>query len=141
MFGDELQMLGMKLGVHNHTPEMLSGAREFHGNFRETDPKTVGFCYDVDWVFRGGVQPAEALASYGERVVSWHLRQSREKIWWEDLDTGDIDYQAIADHVKEHQLPQVFTVELALEPGTKITRSVVENHARSREFVRRTFSA
>ncbi|HEX8312138.1 MAG TPA: TIM barrel protein [Chthoniobacteraceae bacterium] len=137
--GDELNMLGLKLGIHNHTPEMVNGAREFHANFKGTDPKTVGFCYDVHWVYRGGVQPAEALAAYGERIVSWHLRQSRDEIWWEDLDTGDVDYGFIANYAREHRLPQVFTVELALESGTKITRSVVENHARSREFIRRVF--
>jgi hypothetical protein len=36
-------------------------------------------------------------------------------------------------------LPPIYSVELALEDGTKITRSAVENHRRSREFVRRVF--
>jgi hypothetical protein len=74
-------------------------------------------------------------------VVTWHLRQSRDGIWWEDLDTGDIDYAAVAQYAKEHHLARRFSVELALEPGTKITRSVVENHRRSREFVRRVFES
>lgn len=139
--GAGLKELGLQLGVHNHTPEMADGAREFHANFRQTKPEEVGFCYDVHWVFRGGVSPSEALAAYGPRIVSWHLRQSREKIWWEDLDTGDIDYAAIARYVREHELPAIYTVELALEPGTRITRSVVENHARSRAFVQRVFGA
>jgi hypothetical protein len=71
--------------------------------------------------------------------VTWHLRQSRDRVWWEDLDTGDVDYAAVARYAKEHRLPRRFSVELAIEPGTKITRSVVENHRRSREFVQRTF--
>jgi len=137
--GQGLLKLGMRLGVHNHTPEMQDGAKEFHANFKLTDPKSVGFNYDVHWVFRGGIQPADVLRDYGTRVVSWHLRQSRDKIWWEDLDTGDIDYAAIAAYVKEHKLPQIYSVELALEGGTKITRSAVENHRRSREFVRQVF--
>jgi len=72
-------------------------------------------------------------------VVSWHIRQSRNKIWWEDLDEGDIDYTAVAKWIGERQLARVFTVELALENGTKITRSAIENHRRSREFVRKVF--
>ena len=32
-----------------------------------------------------------------------------------------------------------FTVELAIEKGTRVTRSAVANHQRSREFVRRVF--
>jgi len=140
-FGQGLNALGLKLGVHNHTPEMANGAREFHYNFDHTGAGVVGFCFDVHWVWRGGVQPLDALREYGLRVVTWHLRQSRQGIWWEDLDTGDIDYAAVAQYAKDHQLARRFSVELALENGTKITRSVVENHRRSREFVRRVFGA
>ena len=120
--GRGLKDLGMRFGVHNHTPEMKSKAREFHANFRGTKAGIVDFCFDVHWVFRGGVMPLEALRDYGDRVVTWHLRQSREKIWWEDMDSGDVDYPAIAKVVAERRLPAVYTVELALEPGTKITR-------------------
>jgi len=141
VFGEKLRELGMRLGIHNHTPEMANGAKELHSNFERTDPRTVGFCYDVHWVFRGGVMPQDALAKYGARIVSWHLRQSREKIWWEDLDSGDVDYEFIAKYAHEHSLAPFYTVELAIEAGTKITRIVVENHARSRTFVRRVFGA
>jgi inosose dehydratase len=85
--------------------------------------------------------PQDALQAYGSRIVSWHLRQSRNGIWWEDLDSGDVDYEAVARYAKEHQLARRFTVELAIENGTKITRSVVENHRRSLEFARRVFGA
>ncbi|HEY6169151.1 MAG TPA: sugar phosphate isomerase/epimerase [Verrucomicrobiae bacterium] len=139
--GKGLNELGLKLGVHNHTPEMKNGAREFHHNFLATPPEHVGFCFDVHWVYRGGVPPLEAMIDYGERVVSWHLRQSREGIWWEDLAFGDIDYGMVAVYARANRLAEIYTVELALESGTKITRSVVENHRRSREYVRRVFKA
>jgi inosose dehydratase len=139
--GKGLKEIGIRLGVHNHTPEMLNQAREFHYNFDHTDPRQVGFCFDVHWVFRGGVKPLEALNQYGNRVVSWHLRQSRDGVWWEDLADGDIDYEAVASYARAHRLARLYTVELALESGTKITRSVVENHRRSREFVRRVFES
>jgi inosose dehydratase len=138
-FGAGLKQLGMRLAVHNHMPEMASHAREFHHDLRQTDPQNVGLCYDVHWVFRGGIAPAEVLQEYGPRVASWHLRQSRDKIWWEDLDKGDIDYEAVAQYAKAHDLVAPYTVELAIEKGTKITRSVVENHQRSREYVRKVF--
>jgi inosose dehydratase len=135
--GEGLNALGLKLGMHHHMPEMANHAREFHYNFDHTKPGVVGFCYDVHWVWKGGVIPLDALKQYGDRVVTWHLRQSRDGIWWEDLDTGDVDYVAVAEYARSHHLPRRFTVELAIEPGTKITRSVVENHRRSREFVRK----
>jgi inosose dehydratase len=139
--GQGLNALGLKLGIHHHMPEMANHAREFHYNFDHTKPGVVGFCYDVHWVWKGGVMPMDALKQYGNRVVTWHLRQSRDGVWWEDLDSGDIDYEAVAKYAREHKLPRRFTVELALEPGTKITRSAVENHRRSREFVRKVFES
>jgi inosose dehydratase len=139
--GEGLDSLGMKLGVHQHMPEMANYAREFHYNFDHTKPVIVGWCYDVHWVWKGGVMPLDALKQYGDRVVTWHLRQSRDGVWWEDLDTGDVNYEAVAKYAKAHNLPRRFTVELAIEGGTKITRSVVENHRRSREFVRRVFES
>ena len=139
--GAGLKRMGIRLGVHNHTPEMANHAREFHHNFKATNPALVGLCYDVHWVYRGGISPAECLRQYGDRIVSWHLRQSRNGPWWEDLDSGDIDYAAVATFAKEHKLRAPYTVELAIENGTKITHSAVENHRRSREFVRRVFGA
>lgn len=137
--GEEFKKLGLKLGVHNHLPEMANGAREFHSDLRNTNPDFVGLCYDVDWVNRGGLQPLDCLREYGSRVVAWHIRQSRDKVWLQDLDQGDIDYRAIAKFNQEHRLTAPYSVELAIEKGTKIDRSVVENHKRSREFMRAIF--
>lgn len=139
--GRGLKELGLRIGVHHHLPEMASKAREFHAMFRNTDPDLVGFCYDVHWLFRGGLKPSEVLPEYGRRIVSWHLRQSRGGIWHETLDTGDVDYGQVADYAREHRLPRVFTVEMAMEQGTQITRSAFANHRLSREFVRKVFSA
>jgi len=41
----------------------------------------------------------------------------------------------------KRKLAPYYTVELALEKGTRVTRSVVENHRRSRDFVREVFRA
>ena len=139
--GAGLNQIGMQLGIHHHTPAMRSQGREFHSNFRKTDPLDVGFCLDTHWVFRGGTPPIEALNAYHDRVVSWHLRQSRDRIWWETLACGDIDYEAIAAFAHRHKMTAPYSVELALEGGTKVTRSVVENHRISREYVRKVFGA
>ncbi len=137
--GAILTGMGMQLGLHHHTPAMRSAGREFHSNFRKCDPADVGFCIDTHWVFRGGTPPMEALNAYHDRVVSWHLRQSRNRVWWETLDCGDIDYDQIAAFARRHNMQAPYTVELALEGATKVTRSVVENHKISREFVQKVF--
>lgn len=139
--GEGLHELGMQLGVHNHTPEMKNGAREFHANLRRTPPARVGLCYDVHWVYRGGVAPLDILLEYGDRIVSWHLRQSRGGVWWEDLDEGDIDYGAVALLARNSGAARLYTVELALEKETAVTRSVTENHRRSLAYARRLFGA
>jgi inosose dehydratase len=139
--GQGLNELGIRLGIHHHLPEMANNAREFHFVFNNTKPEIVGFCYDVHWVWKGGISPLAALKDYGERIVTWHLRQSRAGVWWEDLDSGDVDYAAVAAYAREHHLARRLVVELALEGGTKVTRSAVENHRRSREFVRKVFES
>lgn len=137
--GRGLVEMEMLLGIHNHTPAMRNDAREFHYNFKHTSPELVGFCFDTHWVYRGGVPPMKALREYHERVVSWHLRQSRDKVWIEELADGDIDYRQIAEFARQHEMPAPYIVEVALEGKTEVTRSVVENHRRSREYVRRVF--
>jgi inosose dehydratase len=137
--GTGLKALGIRLGIHHHLPEMANQAREFHYNFKNSDPASVGFCYDVHWVYKGGISPQDTLAQYANRVVTWHLRQGREGVWWEDLDTGDVDYTWVSQYAHKHKMPLRLTVELALEAKTVITRSAVENHRRSREFVKRVF--
>jgi inosose dehydratase len=137
--GDALNSLEMKLAVHQHLPEMANDGREFHYDFDHTKPELVGWCFDVNWVWKGGVVPLDGLKQYGNRVVTWHLRQSRDGVWLEDLESGDIDYPEIAKYADAHHLPKRYTVELAIEPGTKITRSAVENHRLSREYVKKVF--
>lgn len=139
--GAELKKRGIRLGLHQHTPELRNKAHEFHQIFALTEAGTVDFCIDTHWLYRGGVLPMDALQRYGNRVVSWHLRQSRNGIWWEDLDSGDIDYATIAAFAHKQKLPRRFSVELALESGTKLTRNVVENHRRSLDYARKIFTA
>ncbi|MCF7669637.1 MAG: sugar phosphate isomerase/epimerase [Verrucomicrobia bacterium] len=137
--GAGLNKLGMRLGIHHHTPAMENKAREFHWNFKNTDSRYVGFCIDVHWMYRGGMAPMKALEQYGDRVVSWHLRQSRDGVWYEVLAEGDIDFKALAGYQRKHGLPRIFTVELALENDTEITRSAFENHKISRQYVKEVF--
>ncbi len=137
--GRALRELGLRLALHDHLPGLASGARELRSNFAHTDPAAVGFCYDVHWLWRGGLPPAEALAAYGSRLVTWHLRQSRDNVWLEELADGDIDYRWIARQADEHRLPRLFEVEIALAPDTHLTRDAIANHRRSRDYVRSVF--
>jgi inosose dehydratase len=137
--GAGLADLGIQLAIHQHDPEMRSEAREWYYILKHTDPQKVFFCLDLHWVFRGKQDPYRLLEDAGNRVVDLHLRNSKEGVWAEDFGSGDIDYSRVKTILDRIQYKGFYTVELAYDPGTKITRSLEENLRRSYEFVSRGF--
>jgi inosose dehydratase len=137
--GEGLLALGMGFYIHNHTPEIVSNAREFRSYCDLTDPRFVNLCIDVHWVYRGGVDPFELSEEYGDRIKSMHIRNSKDGIWMEDFGDGDIDYCEYRDLLEKHNYSGWITIELAYEGQTKITRPLVENAKLGREYVRKVF--
>jgi len=135
--GAALGPLGVRLAVHSHNPEMRSGAREWYHVLRHTDPDKVGICLDLHWVLRGGQDPYRLLQDAGSRVLDLHLRNSRQGVWSEDLGDGDIDYVRVRDILKQLDYRGWYTVELAYEAKTRRTRTLADDLARSRDYVRR----
>ena len=138
-FGEELQKRGMKLALHHHNPEMAENAREWRHLLKNVDPKLAGVCIDVDWVIRGGQDAMTMLREAGSRIVSLHLRNSRHGVWTESLDEGDYDYASVAAFLKEIGFQGYLIVELAHEKGMTISRPLVENLRRSREYTEKVF--
>lgn len=134
--GERLAGMGVALGLHNHTPEMVSGAREFHFNLRETDPAAVGLCMDVHWCWRGGSDPWALYEEYADRLVSLHLRQSVGGVWSEAFGEGDLDYRPMMQDLNARQFAGPVIIELALEADTPQTRDVVENNRLSFEYLK-----
>ena len=134
--GAELRGIGIALGLHNHTPEMVSEGREFHHNLRQTNPENVGLFMDVHWCWRGGADPWEIFTEYQDRLVGLHVRQSVDHIWTEDFCEGDLDYRPYIDALIARQFEGPVLVELAIEEGTPQTRTPEENHRRSAAYLR-----
>ncbi len=130
---------GMSLFIHNHTPEIVSNAREFRSYCDLTDPANVNVCIDVHWVYRGGVDPFLLTQEYGNRIKAMHIRNSKDGIWTEDFSDGDIGYRAYRNLLEEINYNGWITLELAYESSTKVTRSLVENARLSREYIRKIF--
>ncbi len=130
---------GMSLFIHNHTPEIVNNAREFRSYCDLTDPKFVNACIDVHWVYRGGVDPFSLTQEYGNRIKAMHIRNSKDGVWTEDFNDGDIDYRAYRDLLEKIDYIGWVTLELAYESSTKITRPLVENAKLSREYIRMIF--
>ncbi len=136
---EKLRLQGYRLHLHHHDPEMAENAREWRHLARHTDAELVGFCIDVDWVRRGGQDPLEILREAGPRLVSLHLRNSREGVWTEDFGEGDIDYRAVAAYLRQIGFQGLLIVELAYRKETRITRSLEENLRLSRAFAEKIF--
>jgi inosose dehydratase len=138
--GRALVSEGFELRVHNHTPEMLSHAREWRSTLRNTDPTLVSICLDLDWVHQGGEDPLALLKEADDRVSEVHVRNSHQKLWLEAFEDGDIDYPQIARYLNSLPKRPYIVVELAYRNETQITRSLEDDLRRSRIYAENVFT-
>jgi inosose dehydratase len=137
--GARLRERKMQLLIHQHAPEMRDSAREWRYILRQTDPKLVGFCLDLDWVKRGGQDPLTLLKEAAPRLGSMHLRSARQGVWMEEFGDGDVDYREVAAYLRQTGFTGDMFVELAWEKATAITRPLEENMKRSRVYAEKIF--
>lgn len=137
--GRTLSANGLDLRVHNHTPEMVNGAREWRNTLQHTDPRFVSLCLDLDWVEQGGQEPLALLKEAGSRVHEIHARSSLHKLWLEAFGPGDIDYSTVSGYLKREGLKPLVAVELAYRENTAVTRPLYEDLQMSREYAEKVF--
>lgn len=137
--GKQLAEMGMQLVIHQHAPEIHHNAREHRYNVQHVDPAFVGFCIDPDWFKRGGCDPVELTKATGRKIKAVHLRNGKDGVWLETLGPGDVDYEAIAKYLREIKFTGWLSLELAVEPRTKVTRGIVENHRLGGEYLESVF--
>lgn len=137
--GKKLSEIGIELVIHQHAPEIHHGAREHRYNVAHVDPAVVGFCIDTHWFYRGGEDPLALTKETGRKIKAVHLRNSKDGIWTESFGPGDVDYAAIAKYLREIEFAGWLSLELAVEKGTKVTRSIAENHRLGREYLESVF--
>jgi inosose dehydratase len=137
--GQILKRNGFQLRIHHHTPELVDNAREWRHILHNTNPKYVTLCLDLDWVHQGGFKPLDLLKEAGARVTEVHVRNSKDKLWLEDLEDGDIDYREIASFLKREKITPLVVVELAYRDNTSITRPLGEDLRLSRIYAEKVF--
>jgi len=137
--GRVLRGEGFHLRVHHHTPEMVDSAREWRYILHHTHPKYVSLCMDLDWVHQGGQNPLALLREAGPRVEEIHVRNSKNKLWLEAVEDGDVDYRKIAAYLKQSGLKPLIVVELAYRPNTVVTRPLEEDLRLSRIYTEKVF--
>ncbi|MDO8777684.1 MAG: sugar phosphate isomerase/epimerase [Burkholderiaceae bacterium] len=105
---------GITLGYHNHHWELLvkEGGKTalellFEGAAQTEGGSPLVWQVDVAWLVRGGVDPAEWLNRYRDRVVSVHakdLAPSGEKLdedGWADVGSGVLDWHRLVRVCRE----------------------------------------
>jgi len=142
--GRELRKRGVTLAYHTHDVELRAGAREFHHMLQNTDPKNVGFCLDVHWVYRGASNSQVALFDivkmYGKRVVELHIRQSVGNIWGETFGEGDINYPRLVRELQTLKVKPLLVLEQCLESQSPNTVKAVEAHQRDLAYAKQVFA-
>ncbi len=142
--GSELRKRGVTLAYHTHDVELRAGAREFHHMLQNTDPKNVGFCLDVHWVYRGAGNSQVALFDvvkmYGKRVVELHIRQSVGNVWGETFSEGDINYPRLVRELQALKVKPLLVLEQCLESQSPNTVKAVEAHQRDLAYAKQVFA-
>jgi inosose dehydratase len=141
--GRQLQEWGIQLAFHNHTAEMLGGSAELLHMLQGTEQDGLGFCFDGDWVYRGGgyrmASVKAVLGLFASRVKSLHLRQTVGPVWQETLGEGDVDYAFVADELARVKFQGPIILEIAYTGPAPRTLSMVEAHSISRQRVEALF--
>lgn len=138
--GKTLADKGFQFRVHHHTPELVNNAREWRHILHNTDAKYVSLCLDLDWLYQGGLDPMAVLREAGDRVTEVHVRNSKDKLWLESFEDGDLDYRKIAAEMRELHLHPLVVVELAYRDNTVVTHSLADDLRFSHAYAEKIFA-
>ncbi len=128
ILGGLAREFGLTLGYHPHF-NTIGETREGLGRMLDaTDPKYVQLIADVGHLALGGVDPAEVLRTYRERVMFLHFKDVRRdvaELAWKDrnlvrtkkyhfceIGLGVVDFPAIVRVLHETRFPGWIIVEL-----------------------------
>lgn len=126
----------VEANLHNHDFEVRNNMHDFKGILARVPEIRLG--PDVSWLVRAGIDPAEFIRTYGNRMVYLHLRdQHANGKWTEALGEGITDFRAIAKALKEVNYKGRAAVELAFDDPP--VRPVRENWKISTDYVKKVF--
>lgn len=128
---------GVAVNLHNHTYEVENDLHDLRGTLERIPDVKLG--PDLNWLIRGGVNPADFIRRYRKQLVFLHLRdQRKDGKWVESMGEGDTDFGVIAAALREVDFSGDAIIELAHEKDFKPTRPLRESVKLSREYVRKT---
>jgi sugar phosphate isomerase/epimerase len=128
---------GVTLNLHNHTYEVENNMHDLKGTLERIPDARLG--PDLNWLVRGGVDPAKFIRTYGRQIVFLHLRdQKADGKWSEAMGEGNMDYAAIGKALREVKFSGEAVIELAHEGNFKPTRPLRDSLKMSRAYVKET---
>ena len=127
---------GVHPNLHNHTFEVTNGMHDLKGTLKRIPGISLG--PDLNWLVRGGVEPATFIKTYRQQIVYMHIRdQGADGKWTDAVGEGVTNFQGIAKALQDINYKGRAAIELALD-GPPV-RPVRESWKQSRGYVRRVF--
>jgi len=122
--------------LHNHTFEVTNGMHDLKGTLKRIPGISLG--PDLNWLVRGGVDPATFIKTYGRQIVYMHIRdQAADGKWTDAVGEGVTNFPEVAKALQKINYKGRVAIELALD-GPPV-RPVRESWKQSREYVRKVF--
>jgi sugar phosphate isomerase/epimerase len=99
--GRTLRRNGLQLAYHNHDFEfttVFSDGRTMYETLADsTNRRLVKLQLDLYWAVTGGVDPVDVIEEYGNRIVTFHVKDRAEDGSFADVGEGTIDFAEIFD--------------------------------------------
>ena len=122
--------------LHNHTFEVTNGMHDLKGTLKRIPDISLG--PDLNWLVRGGVDPATFIRTYGRQIVYMHIRdQAANGKWTDAVGEGVTNFTEIARALQDINYKGRAAIELALD-GPPV-RHVRDSWKQSREYVSKVF--
>ncbi len=122
--------------LHNHTFEVTNGMHDLKGTLKRIPDISLG--PDLNWLVRGGIDPATFIKTYSHQIVYMHIRdQAANGKWTDAVGEGVTNFAEIARALKDINYRGRAAIELALD-GPPV-RPVRDSWKQSREYVSKVF--
>jgi sugar phosphate isomerase/epimerase len=131
---------GITVSYHNHSWEFVprDGRLPIEVLYESVDPDLVKACIDVYWVRDGGVDPAEFVAKYADRLRILHAKDSYlDEVGqrsFAPVGSGVLDFPAIMAAAEPSPYPWIVVEQDVPNPGETAQSCCVA----SRSYVRDT---
>ena len=146
-----LEEEGIPFGIHAHLGSQMQTGSEIDYLMQHTDPKHVRFVLDTGHITMAGMDPIELAKKLGDRIVEFHLKDTRPEdrggtkhVPGRDVDqmkdpyffplgTGGVDFPALKAHLDSIQWKGFLVVELDTSPwrppaeSARITANYIRN--------------